>query len=203
MFDDYQAKRLYEIANDAASTAAREYVGIDADDIAGHMMEKALRSEGRYTEHFDNDRWLWSVMYAEGISYCNKQVRDFMHYSDEYYYTHAEVRELLELAYSAEVEIEEVLHINTVTISMFDLFAAFSRLGFRDRDLISRKLGFQEKLSETEGRAFRRAIEHLSAILNKHVTDNSKLRVHHESVGSRKVLTNAQSINKTRNQENG
>src|SRR6476620_347125 len=86
LFDDYQIKRLMKIADDAATTAAREYGGIDADDIAGNILEQALKAEHRYETHIDNDNWLWSVMYAEGIKYCNKQVRDFMYYSDEYYY---------------------------------------------------------------------------------------------------------------------
>lgn len=203
MFDDYQVKRLYEIAESASIAASRDYVGIDADDIAGHMLEKAIRSEDRYEQHIDNDNWLWAVMYGEGIAYCNKQVRDFMHFSDEYYYTPKEIRELLKRAYSGEVQLDETIVIDEVTIAMMDLNAAFNQLGYRDKDLIARKLGQGEKLQNAERLAYYRATERLSAILNSHVTANSKLRVHHEGPGGRKVLSNAQSINKTRSQESG
>lgn len=203
MFDDYTTERLRRIAFDAAGIAARDYVGIDHDDIAGHIIERVFRARDRFEVHIDNDKWLWAVMYAEGIAYCNKQVRNFMYYSDQYFYTPREVRELLEMAYTTDVRDGEYIHISDATVSLIDLQVAFNKLNFRDRDLISLKLGEGTKLDETDRRAYYRATEHLTAIMNGAIARATRSRVEHEGPGSRKVLTNAQAINKTRKAEVG
>ncbi|GAA2687802.1 hypothetical protein [Nonomuraea recticatena] len=202
MFETDEAiKRALAIADDAARVAARNYVGIDADDISGHIVEKILKNEARYDLHADNERWLWAVMYAEGIAYCNKQVRDFMYYSDEHYYTPAEVRDLLERAYRADFDVtQEFFHSEDASISFIDLFKAFSKLNYRDRDLIARKYA-GDRLEDSERRAFYRASEHLAAILNGTIAGNSRARVEHQGPGARKVLTNAAAIHGTRAME--
>lgn len=203
MFDDMTVERIRGIADDAAKIASRNYTGIDADDISSQIIECVFRGAHRFEQNLDNDRWLWAVMYAEGIKYCNQQVRDFMYYSDEHFYTPQEIRELLEMAYTTDVRDGEYVNINDATISLIDLQIAFNRLNFRDKDLITRKVGNREKLEAMERRAYYRATEHLAAILNGTIAGNSRSRVEHEGPGARKVLANAQSINKTRRAEVG
>lgn len=203
MFDDLTLARIQVASKDAARCAAREFNGIDVDDIEGHILERVCRSPHRFERNIENTNWLWSAFYAEAIAYCNKQVRDFMYYSDEYYYTPGEVREILERAYDRDIGDDEYIYINDATISLIDLQVAFNKLNLRDRDLITRKLQYKEKLDATERRAYYRATEHLSAVLNGTITENSKARVNHEGPGARKVLSNAQAINQTRSSSDG
>lgn len=198
MFDDLTVKRIRDLADDVSRIAARNYVGIDHDDIGGHILECVFASSERFERHLDNDGWLWAVMYAEGIKYCNKQVRDFMFYSDEHYYTPQEIRDLLEKAYSTDVPTGESIAINDATMALLDLQIAFNKLNFRDKDLISRKIGQREKLDETERRAYYRATEHMSAILNGTLAKQSRARIEHVGPGARKVLSNAQAANQTK-----
>lgn len=201
MFDDETVKRLMGLSEDASKKAEREYIGIDADDIAGHIMEQVYRAPHRWERHLDSDAWLWSVMYAEGISYCRKQVRDFMWYSAEHFYTPQEIRELLEKVYTTDSENAEYVAINDATISLIDLQIAFNKLPARDRDLIVRKVKDHSKLEESDRRAFYRATERMATILNGTLAGNTRARVEHEGPGARTVLSNAQAITETRRME--
>lgn len=198
LFDDeVTLQELMSMADDAARLAARNYTGIEADDIQSAIMEKVCRQPHRIERHLEHKGWLWSVFYSEAILYCNEQVRNFMHYSGEYFYTPQEVRDLLKRAYDGDVDLEEVINISEATISAWDLYIAFNRLGFRDKDLIVRKLQLREKLSEADRRAYYRATEHLARILNRGLEDASKARVEHDGPGAREVLSNAAAQRRT------
>lgn len=201
MFDDFTLARIQVTVRDVAKIAVREFDGIDPEDVESLLLEKVFRYPDRYEKHIDNAGWLWAALYGDAIAHCRKMIRDFMFYSAEYYYTPEEVRELLKQAYDAEVD--EYIYINEATISLIDLQVAFNKLNMRDRDLLSRKYGNKEKLPESDRRACYRAVEHLTAALNGTITENSKARATHDGPGARKVLSNAQAINKTRSGENG
>lgn len=203
MFDDASTDELIKLANDAASLAARNYFGIDAEDIASNTLEVVFKSPARFERHLEHRGWLWSVFYAESVKYCNKCVRDFMFYSDKHYYTPQEVRELLERAYRTDVQDDEVIHINEATVSMIDLAVAFERLKFTEKDIIARKLRNGEKLVEADRKAYYRATERLAGILNRGTEDKSKSRVTHEGPGSRKAISNEEAQYIIRSQNGG
>jgi len=190
MFDDVTLRELMSLAEDAARLAARNYTGIEAEDIQSAIMEIVCRRPDRIERHLEHKGWLWSVFYAEGIRYCNEQVRNFMYYSGEYFYTPHEVRELLKRAYDGNVDMDEVVHIPEATISVWDLARAYDRLNFREKDLIARKYGQGEKLDDNDRRAFYRATERLARILNRDVSDATRRRVEHEGPGGRQALSN-------------
>jgi hypothetical protein len=169
-------------------------MGIDAEDIASAIMEQVCRNPERIERHIEHKGWLWSVMYSEGVKYCNEQVRNFMYYSGEYFYTPDEVRQLLQRAYNPNVNIEDVIHITEATISVWDLWTAFGKLNFRDKDLIVRKYQHKEVFDDTDRKAFYRATEKLAQILNRGTEDDLKAAKTHEGPGGREVWSNARSI---------
>lgn len=188
---------LMSMAEDAARLAARQYVGIEWEDIQSAIMEIVCSKPHRFERHLEHKGWLWSVFYAEAIAYCNVQVRSYMHYSGEYFYTPAEVRELLQRAYDSDVDLNEVIHITEAAISVWDLARAFDQLAFREKDLIVRKLQLKERLSATDRKGYYRATEKLADILNRGIADASRARMGHEGPGGRKVVTNAQAMRLT------
>lgn len=202
-FDDPTTDELIKLANDAAKLAARSYFGIDAEDIASSILETVYKNAKRYERHLEHRGWLWSVFYAEAVKYCNACVRDFQYFSNEYYYTPQEVRDLLEKVYSTDVQDNESVQISEATLSMIDLAVAFHALNFKEKDLISRKLRDGEKMDATGRKAYYRATERLASLLNRNITGRSRERLTHEGPGSRKVLTNARAQSITRFQESG
>jgi DNA-directed RNA polymerase specialized sigma24 family protein len=195
--DELSLQELMSMAEDAARLAARNYTGIDAEDIQSAIMETVCRRPDRIERHLEHKGWLWSVFYGEAIAYCNQQVRNFMYYSGEYYYTPQEVRDLLQRAYDGDVNLEEVIHITEATISAWDLYIAFNRLNFREKDLIVRKYQRKEKLDASDRRAFYRATERLAQILNRDLETGSRSRVTHEGPGGRQSVSNEKARNMT------
>lgn len=186
------------MAEDAARLAARNYVGIEAEDIQSAIMEIVCRQPERIERHIEHKGWLWSVFYSEAILYCNKQVRSFMHYSGEYFYTPQEVRDLLKVAYEGSAELDEMIQITEATISMMDLNQAFNKLKLNEKYLISRKYdGYGEKFTPTERKAFYRATERLAGILNRSIEEGSRQRVGFEGPGGRQAVSNARAQNMT------
>jgi len=178
------------MADDAARLASRNYTGIDPEDIQSAIMERVCSRPDRFERHLEHKGWLWSVFYGEAIAYCNQQVRSFMHYSGEYFYTPGEVRDVLKVAYDGDVNLEEWIQVTEATISAWDLFLAFNKLGFREKDLITRKYQRKEKLSGSERVLFYRATEKLTNILNRGLADASRARVGHEGPGGRQAMSN-------------
>lgn len=197
MFDEVTLQELMSMAEDAARLAARNYTGIEAEDIQSSIMEIVCRQPDRIERHIEHKGWLWSVFYSEAILYCNKQVRSFMHYSGEYFYTPQEVRDLLKVAYDGSVQLDEMIQITEATISMMDLNRAFNKLNFYERDLVARKYQGTTKLDPSERRAFYRATEKLAGILNRSIEEASRERVGFEGPGGRQAVSNARSQNMT------
>lgn len=196
LYDDPTVTELLQLANDAARLAARNYFGIDAEDVASAVLEVVYKSPKRFERHLEHRGWMWSVFYAEAVKYCNKCVRDFMFYSAEHYYLPAEVRELLEKAHTSDVQVGEDMYINEATLSLIDLARAFDRLSVNEKILINRKIRDREKLSSTERKAYYRATERLAVLLNRSIETESKQRVtSHEGPGARECLSNAQAAN--------
>lgn len=198
LFDDeVTLQELMSMADDAARLAARNYQGIDAEDVKSAIMEIVCRRPDRIERHIEHKGWLWSVFYAEGVKYCNEQVRAFEHYSGEYFYTPAEVRDLLKVAYEGDVNLDEMVQITEATISGWDLYIAFNRLKYNEKDLIVRKYQRKEKLDASDRRAFYRATERLASVLNRGIDDGNRSRVGHEGPGGRQAMSNAQALNAT------
>lgn len=197
MFDEVTLAELMSLAEDAANLAARNYTGIEAEDIQSAILEIVCRRPERIERHLEHKGWLWSVFYGEAIKYCNQQVASFMHYSGEYFYTPAEVRDILKRAYDGNVSIDEVIHITEATISVWDLARAFDKLNFREKDLIVRKYARNEKLKNSDRVAFYRATEKLTKILNRGLDDDSRARVAWEGPGGRQAMTNARAVAET------
>lgn len=189
--DEVTLQELMSMADDAARLASRNYYGIDVEDIQSAIMEIVCKRPDRFERHLEHKAWLWSVFYSEAILYCNKQVRSFMHFSGEYFYTPQEVRDLLKVAYDGSVELDEMIQITEATISMLDLSRAFNKLNFREQDLIVRKYRCGEKFDSSDRRAFYRATEHLARVLNRGIEEDSKARVTHEGPGGRRSVSNA------------
>lgn len=195
--DEVTLRELMSLAEDAARLAARNYVGIEADDIQSAIMEIVCTRPDRIERHLEHKGWLWSVFYGEAIKYCNEQVRNYEHFSAEYLYTPAEVRELLQRAYDTDVNLEEVVNISEATIAAWDLYIAFNKLSFRQKDLIVRKYQRKEKLVGNDRVAFYQATERLARILNRKVESDARERVGFEGPGGRQAMSNAQAINAT------
>jgi hypothetical protein len=197
LFDEVTLQELMSMADDAARLAARNYSGIEAEDIQSTIMEIVCRQPDRIERHLEHKGWLWSVFYSEAILYCNKQVRSFMHYSGEYFYTPQEVRDLLKVAYDGSVDPDEMIQITEATISMMDLNRAFNKLNFHERDLIARKYQGKVKLEASDRRAFYRATERLASVLNRNIEDATRERVGYEGPGGRAAISNAKAQNMT------
>ncbi|SDH17977.1 hypothetical protein SAMN05421505_11281 [Sinosporangium album] len=178
------------LAEDAGRIAASQYVGIEAEDISAHVILHACENSELFERHLDHDAWLWSVLYATAIRYCNKQTIDWMYYSGQYVYTPQEVRDLLIKAHTTNSDIDDYVKVNDATVAVIDLVRAFGDLRPSDQDVIRRKLD-GEPVTETERKQYYRATEYLTRLLNKRLSGPDTRT---DGPGTRKALSNSQAI---------
>ncbi|MEU1881926.1 hypothetical protein ABZ470_31890 [Streptosporangium sp. NPDC020072] len=199
MFDDATLAKLIGFARDVSQFVAREYYTIEAEDIEGFLYEHMCSNSDRYADHIDVDGWIWAVMYAEGVRYARTQIVDFMYHSSQYIYTPQEVRGLLAKAWTEDTTFTGVVAIGDETVAVLDLVTAFGKLRHDQQVLINRKIA-GEKLTDSERKAYYRATEYMTRLLNRHFNRRDE-RV--DGIGTRRAISNAHAQAVTGDQENG
>jgi len=199
VFEEVTLEELMSLADDAANLAARNYVGIDAEDISSAIMEIVCRNPERIERHLEHKGWLWSVFYGEAVRYCNEQVATFQYYTGEHFYTPQEVRDLLKAVFEGEIDLDDYVYVSDAAVSVWDLNLCFEKLSFKEKDLLSRRYRNREVLTESDRRACNRAIDRLTRKLNRLTADNYRQSpVRPDGPGSRTAYSNAAAIAKTR-----
>lgn len=188
---------IRKIAKDAARKVARNYPGIDPDDIEQTIYAKVLERQGTFARIGYTNAALFSIFNKYGTEYANNERVAAYNFSDQYHYTAKEVRALCSEAlfdrdaFMARIEAQDerlTADPEEVLARVLDLQDAFNNASDADKAvLVSRFVEGIPPKSSAESMALSRAIDRLALSIN---IGRSKRRQAHDGPGSRKAISN-------------
>jgi hypothetical protein len=189
-----------------AKEIAREWPGIEADDIQQEILLHVLEPENNFESNEYDEQTLTAVLRTIGTRYANGERYAYTFNSAQYVYTPAEVRALLEEAFfdpacwedAPRKEVDHRLNVagGGVSVALMDLREAFYKLGPSIQDTIRKRYATAEELSATERMRITRGVEAMTRSLNRFVADRGS---DHDGPGSRSAMSNAKAQAVTKN----
>jgi DNA-directed RNA polymerase specialized sigma24 family protein len=188
------------LADKAGRQIAREYPGIDAEDVAqaallGLYEDKPKRKEPAY---------IYKILLRHARIFAAKERYSYVVGTSNYLYRTKEVRKILEHAYfqssahevpaGADDRLSAEVGGDSIFVSVLDIDEAWKKLSKAQSTALTRKFANGE---DVESKSVWRAVEALTRHLNGHVNQGIEA---HEGPGSRKAISNAEAQFVTRNQ---
>jgi hypothetical protein len=188
---------IMDHARQAAGKVARNYPGIDSEDIEQSIYTKFLEKETSLARANYGAGALYNLFVKWGTEYANDERVSSMHFSSQYHYTAKEIRTLCgEALFDREAFMRRVdnrdeefaLDPEEIIARALDLQAAFEYLPDAHKAVLHKRFVLNEPLNGTERKEMTRAIDRLAITVN---ISRSKRRTDHDGPGSRKVINNA------------
>lgn len=191
MFGTVSVEEAMEMAESIGRSVAREYPGIDAEDLSSEalvvLMEKADRLKGK------DGGYIHTVLMEAATSYAAKERYQYMVGTSSYVYRPSEVRALLAGAYwrpdswdvpsSKDDHLSASISKDTIFVSVLDIQAAWTRLSRNHADTLTRV--FRDGHDPDYRVDVTRAIDALTRALNWRVNRPSDYE-------GRKVMSNGE-----------
>ncbi|QFG25468.1 sigma-70 family RNA polymerase sigma factor [Actinomadura sp. WMMB 499] len=201
MFDNVATDELVQMAKRAGYRVAREYPGIEAEDIAyealTRLYERAERLKAATADY------LYRVLEGEGVKYAAKERYDYILFSSQYVYTPREVRAVLEHVYydptARDVPTQKddwlsaEIGKGTVGISLVDVDVAMEKIKPEYRKVLERRFLHGDTVTDTK--AVTRAVDSLTQVVNRLVYRKG---LSDDGPGSRTAMSNAKAQYVTR-----
>lgn len=164
-----------EVAKNVARKVAKEYPGIDPEDVEQAILLEVVRRENTYRHMSYEIPQLYHHLRKYAQKYCNDERMSSYQWSDQYHYTTKEVRALCaEGLFDREAFLDKVYrdadlmaNFDEIMARVADLQRAYSELREQDQNLIYRRYVIGESLSSADKQACYRAIYHLADTINK------------------------------------
>lgn len=198
---------VIETAESVGNRVAAEWPFIDAEDIRQELLAEACASPDTYNNMRADQ--LAATFRRRAVAYCARERADYITRSARYLYTPAEVRVLLDIwaesedaTYAMPPTRDGYLaapDAGNIMVSLWDLDRAIEALPDTWRQIVIAKLDGAQ-LDKTQYRAYCRAVERMTDVLNRAVnrTGNG-----HEGPGARRVIPNARAYAITHDDRNG
>lgn len=199
---------IRSIAKDAGRKVARNYPGIDADDIEQTIYAKVLERKATFIRMNYTTPALFSIFTKYGTEYANNERLSALNFSDQYHYTVKEIRTLCgealfdREAFMARIEAQDeriTADPEETLARVIDLQNAYEKASDSDKDVLHRRFVLGESPKNSgESMALSRAIDRLALSIN---IGRSLRRQAHDGPGSRKAIRNTTAQAITSNQE--
>jgi hypothetical protein len=193
MFPNLTTDEVMELAAKVGKRVAREYPGIEADDIASEALRQLV--DKAESLNCDDEPYIYKVLYNDGVRYAAKERYDYMISTSKYVYQPKEVRALLEEAYwvpsmwdvpSAKDDwMTATVSGATVGVSLIDIQEAWKNLKPDHADTLLRK--FRDDLEVADRKSVTRAVDALTRFMNYRANRPTD----HEGPGAREAMSNA------------
>jgi hypothetical protein len=180
---------------------ARDYPGIEADDIEQAILTRVTEQESMFKRMNYPPDSLRKILHRFGVKYANDERLSALNLSDQYHYTIGEVRALCgealfdRDAFIAKVEqdAEYAANFDEIAARTVDLQTAFAALRPEQRALISKRWVENEILTPNERKALSRTMDRLVQEINRGISKRSgkSAREWHDGPGARKATSNA------------
>lgn len=210
---DMDSERIVDVdalAKSVARGVARDFPGVEHDDIAQEIILKVLEAP-RSFQGVD-ESGLRRVLRKIGTMYAAEERYAYTINSAQYVYTPSEVRGLLEVFFLDRSELNPptkelpVVRVEAggIVVALWDMDFAWSRIDDDERDVLARRYRDGETPANSSGERKRidRAIESMTRWLNIKVNTPVD-RLTHVGPGSRTAQTNAAAQSITENGYNG
>lgn len=187
----------------SAKRIARDWPGIDAEDIAQEMVLKVCENWDASLKDQDGPtrrRMALGLAELRGKQYAAGERYEYQQSTSEWIYTPQEVRGLLAEYFLIDgwedaprrPNRTETVAADGVSVALMDIRKAYEAAPERDQTLIMRAYQSHESLPDTDYRALRRAVDRLAQALNRKVTEAQAFAAAvHDGPGSRKAVSNA------------
>lgn len=192
-----QWERLTRAANQAARGLAKDWPGIDRDDIRSEIIS-TMAGQSASLAKLD-DKGLFHAARRVGRGYCGRERYAYTWHSAQYVYTPAEVRALFATAFF-EPELWEQLprpgdgvtiEADGIVVALWDLSDIYDRLSPDHKVVVAKRYERGEALNEAERRRLSRAIDEVCRRLNRRVPTGGSTPVDHDGPGARKAVRNS------------
>ncbi|WP_433224448.1 hypothetical protein [Microtetraspora malaysiensis] len=198
---------LIEVAGSVGRNVARNWPMMEAEDITQHVLTCVWERPREY-EGLEGGA-LYASLKRDAVAWCVKERADYVTSTARYVYTPAEVRELVAIlgegngsqwsnpptrdGYVAAPDA------GNIAVSVWDLDQALAELPTPYAEAIARKC-VGDNLSESDRRTYYRAVDRLTAVLNRVVNRSTR---EHDGPGSRRAMSNARAAAITHDQWGG
>ncbi|MEU7096035.1 hypothetical protein [Kitasatospora aureofaciens] len=191
---DIDWSAVKDLAQRVGRNYARQWPGIDADDISGEILLRLVESPAILNDFKEKPAVLTSIMGKIARSYCSAERYFFTVSSARYLYTPKEIRGFLTHAYWDESLRETsvptgpedrtaLLTWQNVCIALWDIDSAFSTLSAVDRARLTLRFrDGQEYATDAARKAVDRAIDTLTQRVNERI---NRVPIDHDGPGSR------------------
>lgn len=200
------------VVNSVASNLAYNWPGIEQDDIAQEinlfLVSRWHNIATREMSDADLKRAIRGLAEREGYSYCVRERYFFQAHTSEWIYTPKEIRSVLpEYFQNPDMRLDapkrpehgnQTLTGDGLSIVAMDIKAAFEQLSEAEQVIIWRAYRDNERLYVNDEKRLQRAVDRLTSILNRGVSDAFN-HSDHDGPGSRQVMSNAQAHAATNN----
>ncbi|MDN4162955.1 sigma factor [Nocardioides sp. SOB72] len=187
-----------------ARSISRSYAKVEEEDVTQEIWVFLWKKEPAFLEQERSDEYIRRSILNVARNYAAKMRDTALRETDTFYYTLEEVKDLLphffglyeSWALAPVPDGAATMTRNDNVEMMCDLSLAMDKLSAAQREILVRKYGDGEELSEPKDRQqASRAVIRLWKTLN---TETDKRAKAHEGPGNRKVISNSKSVYDTK-----
>ncbi|WP_433332574.1 hypothetical protein [Spirillospora sp. CA-294931] len=191
-------EKLIEMANRAGRDVARQYPGIEAEDITSEALTRFYEKLPRMADDVEV-RYVYRVLERDAASYAAKVRYDYVISTSQYVYTPREVRALLKEIYfdptawdvptgkddwlSAEIQGR------SIGISLMDLKVGMDRIKPEHRSILERRFFHED--DSMHRKDVTRAVDALTRVVNRIAAKTGKAQ---DGPGSRDAMSNSKAL---------
>lgn len=186
--------------NRIADSLAIQWPGIDSDDIRQEMVAKVLEDMASLNRHKDGEKIAIGLAKKRGIQYCSTERQYWQNQTAEWIYTPREVRALLAEFFLADAwedapkrpENGQTITGDGISVALMDIRSAYHAISEGDQATILTAFRAGEKPADDAERKRRnRAVDRVTAYLNRRMSARESDREFRDGPGSRAVTSNA------------
>ena len=163
-----------EFINKTANSISRSYAKVEAEDVLQEIYIFLWEKEHYFLEQQRSDAYVRTCIKNVGINYALRQRDTTLLETDTFYYSFDDVRDLLPAFFAGDwnatkvVESTHQQYDSRDSLAMMcDFSMAFSALNDAQKDILNRKYGQDEELTESKDRqAASRALKKFTLTLN-------------------------------------
>lgn len=168
-------ERIYAKTPVISRTIAREYDGIDAEDIAQEIYLYAVANSASISKTTEKQAGIDALLERAGRIYAEKERQAYMFHSSTWVYTPKEVRALFEEAFFEQSMWENApqkddgtkISANNVVVFLWDMSQALDSLSHEDQLVIHKRFEYGEEYEDdAERKRCNRAIDKVTRYLN-------------------------------------
>ena len=177
---DFDWTPIIEIAGKVAWEIAEKWSCVEADDVKQEILEHLLRERKKLAEHLGDEVFVRKVCWVAGKRFASKERRHFDLMDDQYWYTPDEVRLALRSFVHSDEDIGQLIGkkddlvraviSDNIVSARADASKALEKLPEAYQMAVNKVFIFGLPVeSDGERRAAYRAIDSLTALMNRNI----------------------------------